>query len=208
MAEAPEIYILDDDASVRDSLAALLHTYGYEVTSFARADAFFAALGPTTHGCLILDMQLPDVDGLEVLARLHANGPRLQVIVVTAFGDIPLAVAAMKAGAVDFLEKPFDDGLLVAAVRAALDADGQMLIAEVTAHQVASRLATLTERENDVLKCLVSGKQNKQIAFDLGISPRTVEIHRSRVMRKMSVSSLSQLVRIMVTVDTGTRHSR
>ena len=163
---------------------------------FDSAKAFFEVLPQIEHGCVVTDVRMPEITGIDVLREVSEKKPDLPVIVITGHGDVPLAVEAMKLGAVDFLEKPFDDDLLIESVRSALsrDADAAKRKAEVA--EINDKLNALSKREREVLEGLVAGKPNKTIAFDLGISPRTVEIYRANLMTKMSANSLSDLVRM------------
>jgi two-component system response regulator FixJ len=189
------VFVVDDDADVRESLCALLESAGLAAEAHESARAFLAAYQPARSGCLIADIRMPDMDGLELQEELNRRSAGLPVIVVTGHADVPLAVRAMKAGAVDLIEKPYDDDRLLASVRRALaqalDARQQAAAAEVA----KSRIASLSVRERQVLELLVAGEPNKIIAFQLEISPRTVEIHRAHVMEKMEARSLSDLVR-------------
>ena len=198
MQPEPIIYVIDDDDAVRQSLEFLLKTAGIAVRGFDSAKAFLEVLPHVTSGCVITDVRMPEITGIELLQKVKTANPDLPVIVITGHGDVSLAVEAMKIGAVDFLEKPFDDDLLLAAVRAALnrDSDAGKRKAELAAIQ--EKLADLSGRERQVLEGLVAGKANKVIAFDLNISPRTVEIYRANLMTKMSANSLSDLVRMAV----------
>ena len=201
------VFIVDDDEGVRESMAALLEAHGLTTQTFADGSSILAAVAPGHRGCVLLDIRLPDITGLIVQTKLKERGINLAVVMITAFGDVPLAVAAMRAGATDFLEKPFADDVLVASVRAALErADVEAGAGEDVA-RITARLAQLTPREHEVLEQLLVGSQNKQIAYELGISPRTVEIHRARVMEKMQAGSLSQLVRQVLTAR-GSARSR
>jgi len=196
MSNARLVHIIDDDEAVRDSLAFLLRMAGFEVTSYPSAKAFLDTLTPQIVGCIITDMRMPDMSGLELLQQLRAMSCRLPVIMITGHGDIQLAVEAMKSGAADFLEKPFDDERVVSAVRAALEAtkvDGEQAALRT---EIAQRIDSLSQRERQVLEGLVAGQPNKTIAHDLGISPRTVEVYRANVMTKMQAGSLSELVRM------------
>ena len=190
------IYVIDDDEAVRESLEFLLKTAGLPVRSFDSAQAFLDVLPEIRSGCIITDVRMPDITGIDLLRRVKELGLDIPVIVITGHGDIALAVEAMKIGAVDFLEKPFDDDTLLDAVRGSLTrtVDTAQRNAELTA--IHERLAGLSNRERQVLEGLVAGKANKVIAFDLGISPRTVEIYRANLMTKMAANSLSDLVRM------------
>ena len=196
--DAALVYVVDDDAAVRDSLAFLLNSAGLAVQTYDSATHFLAAAPGLGAGCVLTDVRMPDLDGLALQRRLTEAGVTLPVIVMTGHGDIPIAVAALKAGAVDFLEKPFDDERLIAAVRAALQASAAARQKDVAAAGVAARLGSLTPREREVLDLLVAGNPNKTIAYDLGASPRTVEVHRARVMEKMGVRSVAELVRLVL----------
>jgi two-component system response regulator FixJ len=195
------VHIIDDDDAVRDSLALLLGTADLEVQTYASAVTFLAAAPQHASGCILTDVRMPDMDGLTLLRRLGEAGIRLPVIVMTGHGDVPIAVEALKAGAVDFLEKPFDDERLIAAIRNALDISRAVLSQAAANADTIARMGSLTPRERQVLDLLVAGKPNKVIAFDLGASPRTVEVHRARVMEKMGVRSLAELVRIVIAVE-------
>jgi len=199
MQPEPVIYVIDDDEAVRQSLEFLLKTAGMAVKGFDSATAFFDVLPGIRSGCIITDVRMPDVTGIDLLRRIKELGLDIPVIVITGHGDISLAVEAMKIGAVDFLEKPFDDDVLLTAVRGSLTrtADSAQRNAELS--EIQDKLAALSNRERQVLEGLVAGKANKVIAFDLGISPRTVEIYRANLMTKMSANSLSDLVRMAMT---------
>lgn len=190
------VHVIDDDDAVRDSLSFLLKTAGLEVKTHESAEVFLAALPFVNSGCIITDVRMPNMSGVDLLRRLNELKLALPVIVITGHGDVQLAVEAMKIGATDFIEKPFDDELLLNAVRAALQRwDGKSReILERNGY--VEKLMTLSSRERDVLEGLIAGKPNKVIAFDLGISPRTVEIYRANVMTKTGANSLSELIRI------------
>lgn len=196
MTNEPTIFIVDDDEAVRDSLKALLESAGLKVQAYGSGQEFLNANDPSRSGCLLLDIRMPDMSGLEVQEELVAKQDNLPIIMITGHGDIPIAVKAMKAGAFDFIEKPFKDEVILDSLRRALGLDEQFRRKESSAIDVGARVALLTPRERDVLEQLVIGRQNKVIAFDLGISPRTVEVHRARVMEKMKARSLSHLVRM------------
>jgi two-component system response regulator FixJ len=190
------VHIVDDDEAVRQSLAFMLGSVGLPIRLYESAKVFLESLDPSLCGCLVTDVRMPEMTGIELLNRIKDRMPLLPAIVITGHGDIPLAVEAMKAGAVDFIEKPFEEEVLLKAVKAALDKaggenDGQL-------PEVLSRLATLSERERQVLEGLVAGQANKVIAAVYGISPRTVEVYRANVMTKMQAKSLPELVRMAV----------
>ena len=201
MQPEPIIYVIDDDDAVRQSLEFLLKTAGMTVRGFEHAKAFLDILPRVEHGCVITDVRMPGMSGIDLLSRLKDSNPNLPVIVITGHGDISLAVEAMKIGAIDFLEKPFDDDHLIAAVRAALNRDAGVVKRKAELGEITEKLAALSNRERQVLDGLVAGKANKSIAFDLGISPRTVEIYRANVMTKMAANSLSDLVRMAMLAD-------
>lgn len=200
MTEPQTVYVVDDDAAVRDSLCALLEASGFLVRAFVSGNAFLDHLPEVTNGCLITDVRMPGLSGIEVHQALIDRGIALPVIIISGHGDLPMAVKAMKAGAVDFIEKPFDAALLTASVTSAMD---QSAADQQAAHEVAkieARLDRLTARERQVLDQLVVGNLNKVIAFNLDISPRTVEIHRARAMEKMQARNLAHLVRMALQV--------
>jgi two-component system response regulator FixJ len=192
----PSVYVVDDDEAVRDSLGALLQSAGYRTAVFSGAKKLLEAMDGTWAGCIIADVRMPEMDGLELQQELVRRACPLPVIIVTGHGDIPLAVRAMKAGAADFLEKPFDDTALLESVGRAIAKVAHAADAARLREDAARRVAQLTDRERDVLAQLIAGRQNKMIAFKLAISPRTVEVHRARVMEKMRAHSLSELVRL------------
>lgn len=200
---APLVHVIDDDDAVRDSLSFLLASAGFAVSAHESATAFLDVLPrlPADSGCIITDVRMPGLSGLDLLQRLKDVGLTIPVIVVTGHGDVPLAVEAMKSGAFDFFEKPFDDDILLSAVEAALDLNERNSRRRVEQAEIEVRLSALTTRERQVLEGLVVGQVNKTIAFDLGISPRTVEIYRANVMTKMQAASLSDLVRMALTAS-------
>jgi two-component system response regulator FixJ len=196
MAADAIVHVIDDDEAVRQSIEFLLRTSGVTARTYDSASAFLDVLPTIESGCIITDVRMPGISGIELLRQLGETRTRIPVIVITGHGDVPLAVEAMKNGAVDFLEKPFEDELLLRSVRSALNRSQQSAARDAEHAEVEARLATLTNRERNVLEGLVAGKPNKIIAFDLAISPRTVEIYRANVMTKMQAASLSELVRM------------
>lgn len=191
-----KIFIVDDDDAVRDSLQALLEAKGYAAETFASAESFLAAYRPGQGGCALVDLRMPGMDGLALLDRLREGGSALQVVMVTGHGDVPLAVKAMKAGALDFIQKPYTNDTILDLIKRALSAGPQSGFTDLVPEEIRARAESLTPRERDVLEQLVVGRPNKIIAHELKISPRTVEIHRANVMRKMQADSLSHLVRM------------
>ena len=197
MADARFVHVVDDDPAIRRSLERLLDAVGFRVASYATPTAFLGVAQALAMGCVLLDLRMPEMDGFEVQARLLLINPDLPVIVITAQGDVQTAVRAMKAGAVDFIEKPYCDDALITAIESALNtgaANGRA--ADIAAAAVL--IDTLSPREREVLEALVAGQPNKVIAFTLGISVRTVEIHRSRMMDRLGVRQLGQAVRLSV----------
>ena len=195
------VHVIDDDPAVRDSLSFLLETASLETRVYDSAIAFLEALPDVTSGCVVTDVRMPEMTGIELVKRLKAQGFTLPIIMITGHADVPLAVEAMKAGVADFIEKPFNDDILLAAIATALRSgeEGRRGAAEVA--EITGRLASLSGREREVLEGLVAGHANKVIAFDLGISPRTVEIYRANVMTKMKAASLSELVRMAMLAE-------
>jgi len=191
---AHTIHIVDDDAAVRRSLQRLLSSAGHETASYDSALALLEAMPLPPDGCLLLDVRMPGMDGLELQARLNRLGFRLPVIVITGHGDIRTAVQAMKAGAVDFIEKPFDEEPLFTAIDAALEQE----LADSGIVEAVRRIATLSPREHQVLDALVAGRPNKTIAVALGLSVRTVEVHRAHMLERLGVETLAEAVRLAV----------
>ena len=197
MAESKgRILVIDDEAEIRESLQALLGLEGYEVDSAPDGAAGLAALEARAYDMVLLDLMLPDRSGLEVLEELRRYDAATPVAVITAYGSVESAVAAMKLGAADFLEKPFDDVAILDTVKSALARREKAYQHDALREQVSERIAALSQRERQVLECLVVGQANKTIAYELGISPRTVEVYRANVMTKMKAQSLSELVRM------------
>ena len=189
------VFVVDDDAGMRDSLRWLLESVSLAVEAYATAEEFLAIYDPGRPGCLVLDLRMPGMSGLELQQELQARRAVLPIIIITAYGEVPAAVRAMKAGAIDFLEKPFSDQLLLDRVQRALETDRHEREHRSSQAKVAGRLARLTTRERQVMEGVVAGKANKVIAADLGISQKTVEAHRARVMHKLEVDSVPELVR-------------
>ncbi len=200
MAETERVHVVDDDAGVRDSLALLLDAAGFAVSTYASAAAFLDQ-SPLPHsGCLLTDVRMPGIDGLTLQRRLAEQGSHLAVIVMTGHGDVPIAVAALKTGATDFLEKPFEEEHLLRVVGHALAESRRRWQDDQASQEIVARLESLTPREREVMDLLVAGQPNKVIAYELGSSPRTVEVHRARVMEKMAARSVADLVRMSIAV--------
>lgn len=196
MQRSSLVHVIDDDDAVRDSLAFLLRSARMDVRTYDSATAFLAAVPEIGGGCIVTDVRMPGISGVDLLRRLRELKVAIPVIVITGHGDVQLAVEAMKIGAADFIEKPFDDDVLLAAVKKALDRSEKNAQQGAERASLLEKLASLSSREREVLEGLVAGKPNKIIAFDLGISPRTVEIYRANVMTKTGAGSLSDLVRM------------
>lgn len=187
------VHVVDDDPAIRDSLEWLMESRGLPVTSWDSGEAFLAAWSPATRGCVVLDVRMGGLSGLDVLDRLEELGSVLPVIVLTGHGDVPVAVQSLKKGAIDFLEKPFDGGDLVDRVVGALDLEARRHAAATTSRALEERLASLSPREREVMEKMLEGLLNKQIADDLGIAMRTVEVHRARILEKFAVRSAVEL---------------
>lgn len=198
MAAQPIVHIVDDDKAVRDSLSFLMKSIGFESMAYDSAEAFLEKADLNKPGCLIVDIRMQGMSGLELQQILNEQSSKLPVIIITGHGDVPMAVQAMKAGAVDFLEKPYDNQLLIARIRQCLQQINKEQDKENRAAKAKSRLAQLTPRELEVMNLLVAGKHNKAIADDLDISVRTAEAHRAKVMKKLHADSLSDIVRIVL----------
>lgn len=197
MVNDATIFILDDDAAVRDSLSMLIESAGYKAEAFASCREFLARPPYPPRACLLLDVHMPEMSGLQLQDEMARRGLKLPVIVMTGQADVPVAVRAMKAGALDFIEKPFSDEVMLDSIRNALTAPAAKAAGDPV---IAKRIAELTPREHDVMLQMIAGNPNKVTAYNLGISPRTVEIHRARVMEKMAARSLSELVRMALAV--------
>src|SRR5215468_428810 len=195
-SDKPIVHVINDDQAVREVLSFQLGSAGMDVRTYDSAVGFLKIAPTVQAGCIITDVRMPELSGMDLLRRLRELKVTAPVIVITAHGDIPLAVEAMRLGAVDFLEKPFEDEILLASVRSALDRGDRDQKRQAERNKIEARLAELSNRERDVLKGLVAGHANKQIAYDLGISPRTIENYRANLMIKMQAASLSDLVRM------------
>jgi two-component system, LuxR family, response regulator FixJ len=196
----PVIYVVDDDDGMRRALTVLMTTVGYQPVAFARPAEFLAKYDANQAGCLVLDVRMPEMSGLEVQQQLNRNGALIPVILITGHGDIPMAVQAMKDGAFDFLQKPFRDQELLDRINAALKQDAQNRESVDRLADLRQRAESLTPREREVMGHVVDGKANKVIAIDLGLSERTVEIHRANVMEKMAARSVAHLVKMHLTL--------
>lgn len=192
------VHVIDDDEAVRDSLEFLFDSSGLPVRTYESAVSFLAGMAPDLAGCIVTDIRMPEMGGLELLRELRGRGVQVPVIVITGHGDVPLAVEAMKGGAADFLEKPFDDERLLAVVRRSLEEADSPSAPPPGSEQaeIRARIATLSQRERQVLRRLVDGQLNKTIAWDLGISARTVEVYRAKLMSKMDAQAFADLVRM------------
>jgi two-component system, LuxR family, response regulator FixJ len=196
MPKPGKVYVIDDDEAMRDSLNFLLESSGFEVTLFDNAQNFLDALPELEFGCVLSDVRMPGLDGIELLKRLKALHSTFPIITMTGHGDIPLAVEAMKLGAIDFLEKPFEDDRLIKMIETAIRQAAPAAKSDALTQEIAARVATLSPRERQVMNGLIAGLSNKLIARDYDISPRTIEVYRANVMTKMQANSLSELVRL------------
>ena len=194
----PTVFIVDDDEAMRESMTWLIESVGLKVQTYASADEFLQSYYPGRAGCLLLDVRMPGMSGLELQKHLKDQQVAVPVIMITGHGDVPMAVRAMKAGAIDFIEKPFNDEQLLESIRTALAIDDTRRDEQSFKAEVASRLAHLTPRESEVMEMVTAGKSNKEIANLLNVSAKTVEAHRAKVMEKMQAGSLAELVRLVV----------
>lgn len=192
----PIVHLIDDDEAIRTSLSFVLEMHDLPARTYASAIEFLEVADTVTSGCIVTDVRMPEMSGLELVRRLKERGVGLPVVVITGHGDVPLAVEAMRAGVVDFIEKPFDDEVLIRAIRMALDSKTESDVHAEERRRFEQMLATLSGREKEVLQGVVAGKMNKVIAYELGISQRTVEVYRANVMNKTHANGLSELVRI------------
>src|SRR5258705_13453654 len=196
MPDKGKVYVIDDDEAVRDSLNFLLDSAGVDVTLFETAVSFLDALPGLDFGCVVSDVRMPGLDGIELLKRMKAGHSTFPIVIMTGHGDVPLAVEAMKLGAVDFLEKPFEDDRLISMIETAIRQAEPAAKSEALTLDIAARIASLSPREPQVMEGLIAGLSNKLIAPDYAISPRTIEVYRANVMTKMQANSLSELVRL------------
>ena len=196
MPHKGKVYVIDDDAAMRDSLNFLLESADFSVMLFETAQNFLDVLPGLAFGCVVSDVRMPGIDGIELLKRMKAGHSAFPILIMTGHGDVPLAVEAMKLGAVDFLEKPFEDDRLIGMIDAAIRQAEPSARNEAVTHDIAARVATLSPRERQVMDGLIAGLSNKLIARDYDISPRTIEVYRANVMTKMQANSLSELVRL------------
>jgi two-component system response regulator TtrR len=201
MMSEPIIYVVDDDEAMRDSMTWLLEGEGYRVACFESAEAFLKARNDAMRGCIVLDVRMPEMSGLELHEKLDTLGSQLPIIFITGHGDVPMAVAALQRGACDFIEKPFHNEDLLSRVTRALELDSQLAARQKRTSAISHRLAQLTQREREVMQLVVTGKLNKQVADQLDISMKTVEAHRARVMEKMGVRTLAELVKAVMSVS-------
>jgi two-component system response regulator DctR len=203
MMEEQAVFVVDDDAAVRDSIAELVESVGLQAECYASAPAFLEGFEPERTGCLVLDVRMAEMSGLELQKKLKALGARLSVIVLTGHGDVPMAVEAMKAGAVDFLQKPYREQALLDSINAALSMNGKGRPSSVAEDNFGQNLTALTEREKEVLELLRAGKTSKEIARALAISPRTAEAHRRNLLRKLGIGSVRELILRLAALGQG-----
>lgn len=198
MNQEATVFIVDDDDAVRESLAFLMKSVHHKTETFPSAQAFLDSYNANRAGCLVLDIRMPGMSGLELQDKLNQMGSILPIIFITGHGDVPMAVKAIKAGAADFVQKPFRDQELIERIGEVLEEDGHTRAEKLQRNEILRRMETLTEREREVMEQVVNGKANKVVAIDLNVSQRTVEIHRANVMEKMKARSLAQLVRLVM----------
>lgn len=201
------VYILDDDEAVRRSLCRLVEAEGLRTEAFADAQSFLNGHHDGMHGCLLLDLRMPQMSGLELLDALREKGSNMPAIMITAFGDVPQAVRALKSGALDFIQKPFNGDVLLERIREALEKDRQNRTTQAEKDEVWNRVERLTPRENEVMYLLVNGLSSKEVGLKLGISRKTVDIHRGRIMRKLEATSVAQLVRMIMSIESPATRS-
>ncbi len=201
------VFIVDDDEGIRDGLSMLLSTVGQPCQAFASAAEFLEHYDPADRGCLVLDIRMPRMSGLELQAELNVRGSNLPIIFVTGHGDIPMAVEAMRHGAMDFIRKPFREQELLDRINEALDVELVRRKRAIEQNELVDRIGSLTDRETAVFEAVADGKMNKVIGFDLGISERTVEVHRANVMKKLGVRTLAELIRFKILAETSLGHN-
>jgi FixJ family two-component response regulator len=206
MSEEQPVFVVDDDPSVREALAGLLRSVGLEVRSFGSVQEFVRSKRPDTPGCLVLDVRLPGRSGLDFQRELSESGIHLPIVFITGHGDIPMSVRAIKAGAIEFLTKPFHDQELLDAIQLGIERDRTRRRDEAALADLQERFAALTPREREIMALVVTGRMNKQIAADLEVSEITVKVHRGHVMRKMRAESLAELVRMADRLDVSATH--
>lgn len=206
MSQAPVVFVVDDDISVREALESLIHCAGWSVITFASAEQFLDHPRQAVPSCLVLDVSLPELNGLDLQKRLSADRSGMPIIFITGHGDVPMSVQAMKAGAVEFLMKPFDDGILLKAIEHAIERSHAALVQAAEIDEIRERHATLSRREREVMALVVAGMLNKQVGGELGISEITVKAHRGQVMRKMNAASLADLVRMASALQIELKH--
>ncbi len=199
-AAEPTVFVVDDDEAMRDSLRWLIESVGLRVECHDSAESFLESYYPGRSGCLLLDVRMPGMSGLELQEYLQQHEIDIPVIIITGHGDVPMSVRAMKKGAIDFIEKPFNDELLLDAIRNALAVNEKQREKRALRAELAARVATLTPREHQVMEMVTAGRSNKEIAAELGVSAKTVEAHRAKVMDKMQAGSLAELVRMSMLV--------
>ena len=201
MSNSPTVFVVDDDQAMRQSLKWLIESVGMDVETYASADEFMRDYYPGQAGCLLLDVRMPGMSGLELQEHFNEHDIRIPIIIITGHGDVPMSVRAMKAGAIDFIEKPFNDELLLESIRNALVYDLDQRTSQAELAEIAARLDQLTPREHEVMEMVTDGRSNKDIALALGVSAKTVEAHRARVMEKMKASSLPDLVKMAISAN-------
>ena len=201
MNNSPTVFVVDDDQAMRQSLKWLIESVGMDVETYASADEFMRNYYPGQAGCLLLDVRMPGMSGLELQEHFNNHDIRIPIIIITGHGDVPMSVRAMKAGAIDFIEKPFNDELLLESIRNALVYDLDQRTSQAELAEIAARLDQLTPREHEVMEMVTDGRSNKDIALSLGVSAKTVEAHRARVMEKMKASSLPDLVKMAISAN-------
>jgi FixJ family two-component response regulator len=200
MTASTTVHVIDDDPDIRETIENLARSVGLSARSYASAQDFLGNYAGDRPGCIVLDLRMPGMSGIEAQARFAEQGINLPVIILTGYGDVPTAVRGLKGGAVDFIEKPFNNQLLLERIQACIAEDASRLRNDRASQEIAGRFATLSQREREILELVVAGKTSKEIARALGISAKTVDVHRGNVMRKVGASSVAELVRLAVTI--------